>query len=146
MMGDKKGQEFNFDVTYSVRDGKPVVTATSMVPNPSGDDTSIDDEGNIVLDKKNTAFVNFSCDTPNWSISQLQIKGKNDWGEALGNNAQKDFPHADKDTGNVPPDDDGNYVLWDRNEKSNTVEYRVQVTQAGGASAWADPRVRSIGD
>ena len=144
-MGDKKGTEFNFKVTYSVEGGTPTVTATSMYPTDVDDDTSIDDEGNINLDKDDTAYVEFDCDTEGWAISALQIEGKKGWGKALGNKAQKNFPLADAETGNVPPDPDGNFMLHDMNKKSNTIEYRVQVKNSDGTTVWADPRVRSVG-
>jgi len=145
-MSDLENQDFNFTVTYSMVEGKPKVTGTSIFPAPvDGDKSAVDAEGNVTLGKKDSAFVNFNCATEGCAISALQIEGKKGWGQPLGKKAQKNFPDADKDTGMVPAGPDGNFALRDVNKKSNSIEYRVQLTQADGTAIWADPRVRSIG-
>lgn len=144
-MGDRRGKEFNFGVEYSVVDNTATVSNTSMSPVPSGDDTGIDAEGNITMDKKDWGWTLFSCVTDGWSIAELQIRdhGK-DWGDELSDKAQKCFPDANTENGTVPADPDGLHILSDTNKKNVTVDYRLKLTD-GTTSIWSDPRVRDKG-
>ena len=117
----------------------------TIFPDQTGQSSKVDADGNITIGKKDSAFINFHCDTPNWSACAMQIKGRNhDWGDALSVNIQHDYPDVDAVTGMLCADATGVLALRDVNSKSSEVDYRVQFTD-GTNTVWSDPRIKDVG-
>jgi hypothetical protein len=142
------GTGYNVELHYLITDNKASISGTNkptIFPDQSGQASTVDSDGNITIGKKDSAFINFHCDTPSWSASAVQIKGKNhDWGDHLSANIQHDYPDVDADTGMLSADATGVLALRDVNTKGSEVDYRVQFTD-GTNTVWSDPRIKDVG-
>ncbi|MCU0989621.1 MAG: hypothetical protein MUE63_08580 [Xanthomonadales bacterium] len=142
------GTEYNVELHYLISDNKASISGTNkptIFPDQSGQASTVDSDGNITIGKKDTAFINFHCDTPDWSASAVQIKGKNHkWGDRLSANIQNDCPAVDADTGMLCADASGVLAMHDVNAKGSEVDYRVQFTD-GTNTLWSDPRIKDVG-
>jgi hypothetical protein len=142
------GTEYNVELHYLISDNKASISGTNkptIFPDQSGQASTVDSDGNITIGKKDTAFINFHCDTPDWSASAVQIKGKNHkWGDRLSANIQNDYPAVDADTGMLCADASGVLAMHDVNAKGSEVDYRVQFTD-GTNTLWSDPRIKDVG-
>ena len=139
------GTGYNIDLTYLIDDNKASISSTAIAPVQPGATSSVDGDGNITIGKKDSAFINFHCGTPDWSVSAVQIKGKNhDWGDGLSANIQHDYPDVDAATGMLCANATGEIHLRDLNTNSSEVDYRVQFTD-GTDTIWSDPRIKDVG-
>jgi hypothetical protein len=142
------GTEYNVELHYLVSDNKASISGTNpptIFPDQPGQASKVDSDGNITVGKKDSAFINFHCDTPDWSASAVQIKGKNHkWGDALSTNIQHDYPSVDASSGMLGADANGVLALRDVNSKGSEVDYRVQFTD-GTNTIWSDPRIKDVG-
>lgn len=142
------GIEYNVDLHYLISGNKASISGTSkptIYPDQAGQASKVDADGNITIGKKDTAFIDFHCDTSGWSATAVQIKGKNHhWGDSLSTNIQHDYPSVDAGTGMLQADANGALVLRDVNSKGSEVDYRVQFTD-GTTTVWSDPRIKDVG-
>jgi len=145
--------EYTISLSYKVSNNTVEFDTGSTSPSPPGSSkTGSDDDGNVTVDKGDTASIEYECSTSGYSLAEVQMKtkGRDKWGKQKGKNrldsdAAEDFPDVPADSGTVTPDSTDKIKIKDDNKKSSKVDYRVGIND-DGTIIWSDPRVKNNGD
>lgn len=70
------GTEYNVELHYVIRDNQSAISSTGIAPAADDATSSVDAAGNITIGKKDSAFVNFHCDTAGRSDPRIKDVGQ----------------------------------------------------------------------